>query len=314
MRAPKFWARRSVMGCMLSPLGWLYGLGGIMRQAFASPAKCGVPVICVGNLTAGGSGKTPTVLAMADYFQNQGKTVHILCYGYGGREQGPLQVDLHKHSFADVGDEAILLAEKAPTWIGRDRATSAQKAVAAGAEIIIMDDGFQYPYLHKDKHIMVIDGGFGFGNRHLIPAGPLREFKSRGLARADQFLIVGPDETGITQGLPADKTLTATLAPQPMEELHGKKITAFAAIGRPEKFFDTLRNLGAYIGTTYAFPDHHAFNKEELTHILRQAEKDQVPVYTTSKDAVRLPAPVRNQVKVLPVELDIQEIKNLAAV
>lgn len=305
MRTPAFWYRPpGAAAAALAPLGALYGLIGRRRLAASAPRRVGVPVICVGNLVAGGAGKTPVGLAILAALRARGVNAHALTRGHGGREAGPLRVDPTRHGAADVGDEALLLAESAPCWVARDRAAGAEAAVAAGAGAIVMDDGFQNPGLFKDRALVVVDGAVGFGNGRLIPAGPLRERIADGLRRASALVIVGPDQTGaaaLAGGLPV---LRARLAPDESGlALAGRRVLAFAGIGRPEKFFMTMESLGAAVVARRSFADHHPYQAAEIHALLGQAAAlDALPV-TTAKDAVRLPADLRARVAVLPVAI-----------
>ena len=202
MRAPDFWRRRTVTPFLLLPVGWFFSRIGALRQALVRPWRAPVPVLCVGNLVAGGAGKTPLALALGDRLQQNGVTVHFLTRGYGGREAGPLQVDPTRHGFREVGDEALLLARLAPTWVARDRRLGAEAAAKAGAGVLVMDDGFQNPSIEKDLSIIAIDGGYGFGNGLVMPAGPLREPLARGFARADAAVVIGRDRGGAASRIP----------------------------------------------------------------------------------------------------------------
>lgn len=304
MRAPEFWARGGLLSALLAPLGAFYTAGGVLRRSSTSPERLPVPVICVGNLVAGGAGKTPVAAAVARRLRGYGVDAHLVARGYGGKEPGPLRVDPAKHTAADVGDEPLLLAAAAPTWVARKRAAGAQAAVTAGAHAIILDDGHQNPTLVKDLSLVVVDGGYGLGNGRVMPAGPLREPVEDGLARASALVILGRDTAGVgalAGGLPV---LRARLVAGPEAALYrGRNVVAFAGIGRPGKFFRTLDAIGAIVEAEYSFPDHHAFTRPEIERILRKArELSAIPV-TTAKDAVRLPAELRHQVRVLSVEL-----------
>lgn len=303
MRTPAFWYRPAgAAAALLAPLGVAYGLGGRLRMASATPARAGVPVVCVGNLVAGGAGKTPVALAVMDALARRGIAAHFLTRGHGGRERGPLPVDPDRHDAAAVGDEPLVLARRAPCWLARDRAAGAAAAVAAGAQAIVMDDGFQNPGLAKDLSLVVADGGVGFGNGRLIPAGPLREPVARGLARADALVILGRDEAQVADSGGPLPILRARLEPAPeAEDLRGRTVLAFAGIGRPAKFFETLRRLGAVVAGAVPFPDHHPYRPDEAMRLLELAHAaDAIPV-TTEKDSVRLPPEVRDQVQVVRV-------------
>ena len=303
MRAPAFWEGPSLLSDILMPLGDLYAAGGWLRQRLATPKRVGVPVICVGNLVAGGAGKTPTVLALLERLSALGWRPAALTRGYGGRLAGPLRVDPATHTAHTVGDEALLLALGAPTWVARDRAAGAEAAAAEGANVIVMDDGFQNPGLIKDLSLVVVDGASGFGNGRLIPAGPLREPVGRGLARADALVIVGRDGRGIAQHAAGMSILPARLRPRGDTMLSGRRLIAFAGIGRPAKFFDTLRELEAELVGTAEFADHHVYGTAELDALASKAVRANASLITTEKDALRLPPGHAAAIEVLPVEL-----------
>lgn len=309
MRPPEFWTRDDGRARLLEPLGRAYGLAGRWRRRLTRPFRAPVPVVCVGNLTVGGSGKTPTVLAIAKRLLERGVRVHVLTRGYGGRVRGPLMVDPAQHDARGVGDEALLLAEVAPTWVARERRAGALAAAQAGAELILMDDGFQNPTIRQDVGLLVIDGEAAFGNGRVLPAGPLREPVADGLARASAAVIVGPDPHDLDQALPeALPRLRAEIRPAANAgRWSGLQVVAFAGIGRPEKFFQTLAALGADVVVRRTFPDHHAYRREELEALMRLSKEHGATLITTAKDWVRLPDALRPRVSVLPVELVWQD-------
>lgn len=306
--APAFWARPpGLLSELLLPVGAGWEAAGRLRQAFARPYCPLVPVVCVGNLVAGGAGKTPVTLALAAHLVSCGIAVHIVTRGYGGRLGGPVRVDAALHDAAAVGDEALLLANRAPCWVARDRADGVRAAVAVGAHIVLLDDGFQNPGIGKNLSLVVVDAVYGFGNGRVIPAGPLRENLGRGLARADAVVLLGaetpargPGTLGIETALPV---LRASLRPIAGERFAGACVLAFAGIGRPEKFFATLRALGAELVATRPFPDHHRYRVTEIDQLLRAAERSQARLVTTAKDIVRVPAAMRAAIEVLEVEI-----------
>ncbi len=309
MRAPDFWAADGLVPLVLAPLGALYGLAGSIRRAFATPLCLPVPVVCVGNLTAGGTGKTPVALAIGQYLSARGLAVHFLTRGYGGRLKGPIQVEPGRHSAREVGDEPLLLAVLAPTWVARDRAAGGRAAVAAGAEIIVMDDGLQNPALVQDLKIVVVDGGVGFGNARLIPAGPLREPLGPGLARADAVvLIADPERNGIVPPAATQPPwYVARFKPNAAAEtLTKRRVVAFAGIGRPAKFFATLTALGAHVVGAHAFPDHHPYAPEEIVALTDIANAANALLVTTAKDAVRLEASLRTLIAVVDGALEFE--------
>jgi tetraacyldisaccharide 4'-kinase len=305
MRAPEFWTEDGLPAQLLEPFGRLFDLAGRLRRRLVRPRRAPVPVICVGNLTVGGAGKTPTVLALAERLQAGGHRPHVLTRGYGGRARGPLRVDPARHDFALVGDEALLLAAAAPTWIARDRAAGAEAAAGAGAACVLMDDGFQNPHLAPDLAFVVVDGGYGFGNRRLLPAGPLRERVADGLARAQAVIRIGADRFGIDRLLPAGLArIEAELGPAAdAPPLAGRRLLAFAGMGRPEKLFATLSAAGAELVGRERFADHHRYRRSEIEQLLTRAARADAVCITTSKDAVRLPPDLRSHVAVLPIIL-----------
>lgn len=304
-RPPAFWARDGLVPRLLTPLGALYDAAGVLRRQLVVPRRAGVPVICVGNATVGGTGKTPVAIDIAGRLHRKGLAVHLLTRGYGGRPpSAPLRVNPAKHTAADVGDESLLLARAGPTWVSPDRVAGARKAVEAGAQVIVMDDGLQNPHLAKDLALLVVDGGMGFGNGRVLPAGPLREALPRALGRSDAVILMGRDETGVRARIEeAPPVLGARLVPDSgvAQALRGQSVLAFTGIGWPAKFFRTLSHLGAVVDVTRAFPDHHRFTDRELRDLLALAGSSHLTPVTTEKDAVRLPAWARSQVTVLAV-------------
>jgi tetraacyldisaccharide 4'-kinase len=289
MRAPEFWKNRGPLALLLSPLGMLYGLSVARKASAANPYKCGVPVICVGNLTAGGSGKTPVAMAVAKLLLARGEKIFFLTRGYGGSATGPLLVN--GQGAEAVGDEALLLAQTAPTVVAKDRAAGAAFAVAQGATGIVMDDGHQNFSLAKTVSLVVVDG---FGNGLMIPAGPLREKVTQGLARADAVIAMNDDPLPGFTGMVIRARLVADGA-----AFAGRRVFAFAGIGRPEKFAASLKESGAIVTGAKFFPDHHAYGDAEIAR-LRTLAGDAALV-TTEKDFVRLDAAQRRGIAVLPV-------------
>ena len=313
-RTPEFWYQsRGVLPLLLGPLGSAYGIAGRLRRNLATPAACGVPVICVGNVVAGGAGKTPTALHVAERCQQAGIDVHFLSRGHGGREKGPLRVDPETHTAADVGDEPLLLAGAAPAWISADRLAGAHAAAEAGARLIVMDDGFQNPALAKDLSIIAIDGDAGFGNGRMIPAGPLRELPAAALMRAQAVVIIGRDPSGMCGRLRKSTggrvaVMPGRLQPGPeIEQLKARPLLAFAGIARPAKFFNTLLDSGCELTAARPYPDHHPFSRGEIADLRRQAGDLDAALVTTAKDFVRLHPEDRDGVQVLTVGLALED-------
>ncbi|MEE3626617.1 tetraacyldisaccharide 4'-kinase [Nitrospirillum sp. BR 11752] len=314
MKAPGFWYRPpGLAAALLSPLAGLYALAARRRQVKAAPQDAGIPVLCIGNLVAGGAGKTPLAQAVMRSLRTRGIQAHYLSRGYGGRLTGPLRVDPARHGATDVGDEPLLLSRSAPAWISADRLAGARAARNGGAQAVVMDDGFQNPALAKDLSLLVVDGGAGFGNGRVIPAGPLREPLAAGLARAGGVVIVGQDRLGaaaqVARLAPTLPILTARLRPDSTVAagIGGRPVLAFAGIGRPSKFFDTCRELGLTLTETVSFPDHHPYTGAEITRLLGRAGALGAVPLTTEKDWVRLPAAHQEAIKALPVVLDFDD-------
>ncbi|WP_420402642.1 tetraacyldisaccharide 4'-kinase [Nisaea sp.] len=315
MKAPGFWRSGGLLPALLTPASWIYRAAAALRAATSQTYRAPVPVVCVGNLVAGGAGKTPVALALGRALGRRGLKVAFLSRGYGGRLAGPLRVLPERHSAADIGDEPLLLAETAPTWVSRHRAKGAQMAAAAGAELILMDDGFQNPTIAKTASILVVDGGYGFGNGRLMPAGPLRESVGGGLARADAVVLLGEDRQGLAAPLGNTlPVLCGRLAPSRSAlGLKGERAVAFAGIGRPEKFFDTLTKLGVKLLETRAFGDHQPYRGEDLIDLIARAEQEDALLLTTAKDHVRLPEELRLLVRRVDVDLVWEDPQALEA-
>lgn len=317
MKAPDFWftppARPALAARLLDPLGRLYAWGTAHGLAGRPGTAVGVPVICVGNLSVGGTGKTPTAIALVTRLIARGVAAHVVSRGYGGSAQGPVRVDVQAHKAAEVGDEPLLMAGFAPVWVAKDRLAGARAAVAAGAQAIILDDGFQNPEPEKSLSVVVVDAGRGFGNGRCLPAGPLREPVAAGLARADLLLSIGS---------PRDQeSFAQTWGPQlTVPVLHGDLVPlatgmdwadlralAFAGIGRPDKFFASLRAAGATIVRSEALDDHQPFTAPLLKRLQLEAQAAGAQLVTTEKDAARLPDAFRPEVVVFPVRLEIDD-------
>lgn len=300
MKTPKFWQDDNWKSILLTPLGKLYALATKLRLRYKKSHHVDIPVICIGNLTAGGTGKTPTAISLALLLQSAGIYPNFISRGYHGTLQNT-QVDSTRHTPQQVGDEPLLLAQIAPTFINADRYQGALMAQANQAECILMDDGFQNPTLYKDLSFVVIDGMYGFGNGRCIPAGPLREHITDGVKRAQAALLINEDPNiPIKLSIPCFK---GKIVPQ-MPQLENNRVVAFAGIGRPEKFYTSLQELGIEIIKTFDFPDHHYYTISELKTILNEAKMGNAQAITTSKDFVKIPPALQSEFLVLEISIE----------
>ena len=314
MQAPKFWYQKAALAAWaLSPLGWIYGCTTAARVKKRG-LHAQVPVICVGNLNIGGTGKTPFVSDLAQRLLG----AQIVSRGYGGRVTGPVLVDLTRHTAADVGDEPLLLAAFAPTWVAKNRAAAVEAAQASGARVILMDDGFQNATVSKDLSILVVDAKRGFGNGFCLPAGPLREPISAGLKRADLLVLIGTPLDGATFLQRYEITIPYVQANlQPLATgmtWQGARVMAFAGSGHPENFFTSLRDVGANIIDSQALDDHQPLTESLMVRLSARAKAASAQLVTTEKDAVRLPKAWQGQVLTLPVRLQFLDEEPLAKV
>ena len=314
MKAPRFWGkpRPTLLARLLQPTGWAYGRATAQRMR--GPGElAGAPTICVGNFTVGGAGKTPTALALARMLIGDGRRVAFLSRGYGGVERAePLLVDPESHIARLVGDEPLLLARLAQCWVGTDRVQSARSAVEAGANAIILDDGLQNPGLVKDLSFAVVDGESGFGNGLCVPAGPLRAPVSAQLPFVQALIVLGGDDAAasrIAALAPGKPLIRASLEPDALAAapLIGREVVAFAGIARPEKFYATLRRVGAQIVATRDFADHHPYTQGEVEALIEESRGRGALLATTEKDLVRLSARQARAVVALPVTLRFEE-------
>ena len=319
MREPSFWWRdTSLEALALTPLAAAYGAVAAYRMARRGH-RASVPVICIGNLTVGGAGKTPTALALARMLINAGRRVVFLSRGYGGEIAGPLRVDAARHSAAEVGDEPLLLARLAPTIVAHDRVAGADMARAAGASAIVMDDGFQNPSLIKNLSIVVVDGARGIGNGRVIPAGPMRAPLRAQLRHAHALLILGTPSSQCEPVIAEARARNLPILHGQLEAeadavsaLAGYRVMAFAGIGNPAKFFSTLGEAGISVPVTQAFPDHHRYSRHEAEALVDRAAREDLVLVTTEKDLVRIArapelATLAKVARALPVTLQIDD-------
>jgi tetraacyldisaccharide 4'-kinase len=323
MRPPSFWstdAGRSsgaLTRALLSPLGWIYAGLTARRLRTTQPAPAPVPVICIGNLTVGGVGKTPVALTVLDAAKRLGRMPAALSRGHGGRLRGPLRVEPGVHGARDVGDEPLLLARAAAAYIDADRVGGARLAAADGADLIVMDDGHQNPKLEKTLSVVVVDSVTGWGPGQILPAGPLREPVEAGLSRADAVIVMTPSSQDNADyarlGLEDLQIPVLKAWLEPDTAPPSGPLLAFAGIGRPQKFYDALSAHGAELAETASFPDHHVFTRAEIDHLADLAESYGATLVTTEKDWVRLPGDVQGSVASWPVRARFAEPARLDA-
>lgn len=315
IKTPVFWNNKGVVSTALLPLATIWATATHLRDRLAKQVSADLPVICIGNLTAGGTGKTPLVSLLYDQLIEAGKSPVIMSRGYGGSQKGPLWVDGMLHTAADCGDEPLMLAEGRDVIIGRDRVLAAQAISNRGIhDIILMDDGLQHPYLAKDMTIGVFDGSAGIGNGRLLPAGPMRVAFDDGVASLDIAFINGDDEHDLTKAINgrvpimtgnvvADPTIIADLGDAPL--------LAFAGIGRPQRFFRTIEKVGGNLVQSLAFADHHPYTQSDLTRLQEDAIRLGASLITTQKDWIRLPTEWRERISFLPITMQTDAIDEL---
>ena len=310
LKAPKFWYNKhdTLFSILLYPISLIFRLITKINTLAYKDMSQGIPVICIGNLVVGGAGKTPVALKVGKILKLSGYNPHFLTRGYAGKIKNNIKVD-NNHTAEEVGDESLILSTVAPTWIGPNRIKSSALAKKNNADCVIMDDGFQNPTIKKDFSIIVIDGKQGFGNRRVLPSGPLRESIQRGLKRADAIVVVGNDKFSIKKLLPISIPIfNAEFNVSKNNEIFkGKDITAFAGIAYPLKFFETLEQQGAKIKKTITFPDHYIYNENDLLKLVETANNNKSILVTTSKDFVRIPKNYQTIINKLEGEIMIEK-------
>ncbi len=312
MHAPDFWQNDNLIARALSPASWLWRAGAAWRNATTTALHPGCGVICLGNFTVGGAGKTPAAQTVYDILTRLGHHPHFLSRGYGGSQIGPHRVDPSSDTARDVGDEPLLLSQKGPAWVARNRAAGAEAIAAAGADVIIMDDGLQNPSVIKDLGIVVIDGATGFGNERVLPAGPLRETLTSGFSRVRAAIIIGEDKTGLAAQMPKHiSVFNAKIRPENPDDFKDQKVLAFAGIGRPGKFYKSLSDCGAEVALARDFADHHFYSPDELATLRSDAQRANATLVTTEKDLVRLPLGDRHGIKTLRIALEFDDLPGI---
>lgn len=304
MREPRFWQHDGALARILQPAATLYTAIARHRAASIPAEKLPIPVIGIGAVTVGGSGKTPVARAVAELLRAAGRAPHVVLRGYGGSLRGPVRVDPALHDASMVGDEALLHAADGPTWLARRRVEGARAAIAAGGGCIVLDDALQHPGLAWSLALLVVDGSQGIGNGRVLPAGPLREPWPDALAKADAVILIGEDEAGVRGLASARSVICARLEPTAeAADLAGQRALAFAGIGQPAKFRRTLTALGVEAVRFVTFADHHLYRERELFRLHAIASRERLTLVTTAKDAMRIPAGWHARLRVLDVRL-----------
>jgi tetraacyldisaccharide 4'-kinase len=316
-KTPKFWSPSSChfLSDLLGPISRIYTAisNTLQKRQLRFQEKLNIPVICIGNATMGGTGKTPVAAALGRYIKEKyKKNIHFLSRGYKGSVVGPLQVDCTRHSYREVGDEPLLLSEIAPVWVSKDKVKGGLKAQEQGAELLIMDDGLQNQRLYKDLSILVIDGAYGFGNERVFPAGPLREPIPYAFEKASILLMVGEDKMQLVRRFSKNlPILTAGIQSKGIDTLKSKNILAFCGIGRPEKFFTFLEEQGIHVQEKISFPDHYVYKDQEIENLIKKANEKNLCLTTTRKDSVRIATRYHSSFHVIDIEVVFHDYEAL---
>ena len=314
---PNFWKKNNnliekIIIIILLPFSFLYFLISKIYRKIKKTRKVGIPVICVGNINTGGSGKTPLVIYLTNLLKKKKINTHIVSRGYLGKLHGPIKVDIKKHTYKDVGDESLLLAKETTTWVSKNKFEGALMATLHGADVIILDDGLQNYSLHQDLKIIVVDGGFGFGNEFILPAGPLRETISSGIKKSDILIIFNKDENSIEKKIKNKITIIhGSSKIKEFTNIKNKKIIGFSGIGNSKKFYTTLKEEKLNILKFFSFPDHYSYNKKKIASLINYAKKYNAILVSTLKDKQRIDFSQRRKIFFLDLEIGIREEENL---
>jgi len=307
IKTPHFWTELSWQSVILFPVSYIWRFGHYAQQKILNTKETESPVICVGNLTVGGSGKTPVVITLCRFLSGIGKSTSILTRGFGGKEKGPIFVSTNLHQSLDVGDEPLMMANSLDVCVSRNRPLGANHILDKKKyDCIVMDDGLQNPTLKKDLNIAVFDGKFGIGNGFLLPAGPMRQKLEVGMQNIDLVIFNGKDETGLGQKIPPHIPIfTGELQPDEeiVEKMKNRRVYGFAGIGNPSRFFKTLNDIGTDLVGEAHFADHHPYTDADLTQLYEEAMQSGAELVTTQKDWMRLPTDWRDRVLTVPVRI-----------
>ena len=312
MKQPSFWKDVSVLNFLLFPFCLIYQLITRIRFLITKPYKPAKPVICIGNVTAGGAGKTPTAMAIAKLLIDMGKNPVFLTRGYGGSLKVTTIVNPDIHKAQDTGDEPLLLSRVATTIVSKNRVIGAKLACEKDFDVIIMDDGMQNPTIEKTISFLVIDGSYGIGSGHIIPAGPLRESLKNGLEKTEAVIFIGQDKKHMLHKLKGEKVIKAGIKAK--EYNKNDKYVAFCGLGNPDKFFDTLLESGYNVIEKKDFPDHYNYKQQDMDDLRNLAKSWKAKLITTEKDYVRLSNEHRKDIATLPVTIEFQNTEEVKSI
>ena len=313
MKTPKFWSNKnSIVSILLIPLSFLWQLASILNTK--KKHKFLIPIIKIGNVVAGGAGKTPTVISLTQKLINSSIKVHIILKGYKSTAKNSIQVNTTIHTYKEVGDEALICAKFAPTWVGKNRAISIKGAIDAGAELVILDDGLQDPSIIANLNILVFNGYQGIGNGRIIPSGPMRENLSQAINRSHLAIIIDQDIRNIKALI--DGKIPVLNANIKIEDKYfnnfkNKKVIAFCGIGYPEKFYKTLENIGCQITYTKSFPDHYVYSRKDIQNLLKKSQELNSLLITTEKDHIKIMEDYKNRIYFFPISIEFNDYKTL---
>tara|TARA_B100000287_G_scaffold110959_1_gene103347 strand:+ start:496 stop:1473 length:978 start_codon:yes stop_codon:yes gene_type:complete len=307
MKTPKFWySKNSIISILLRPISFLWVLGSILRKKKSYNFN-NIKIIKVGNVVAGGSGKTPTVISIVKKLANSKYQVHIISRGYKGSIKKSTLVNTDIHSYKEVGDESIILSKIAPTWIGNNRIESIKNAQKMGAKIVVLDDGIQDTSIKGDLNLLVFNGLQGLGNGKIIPAGPLREKLSDSIKKCHLSIIIDEDINNIANKLnnllPIIKA-KINIESEYLNNFKNKNVVAFCGLGFPEKFFKTIKEIGCNIRYKKSFPDHYQYKEKDLKELIDIAIKYNSLLITTEKDHIKILKKYRNRIYYFPITVD----------
>jgi tetraacyldisaccharide 4'-kinase len=307
-KAPKFWSKKdSSAARLLRPLAKVYSFVTSARVNSVSPEDADVPVVCIGNVVLGGAGKTPAVKLACDILRDEAHVPHVLTSGYGGYLKNVVRIDPSRHSYLQVGDEALLSAMVAPTWVGKNRINAARAAILGGADVLVMDDGLQNNSIRKDLNVLAVDSGQGFGNEEVFPAGPLRETVDSGIRKSDIVLMIGDENRNLEERIRlSKKNIPICHAKMKVTEklnIEDGRVIGFCGLGYPEKFRKTLIEEGLDVVDFIAFSDHHPYTITEIQKLIKASRNSCTKLITTMKDYVKIPDVFKNEVLVVHIEL-----------